>query len=300
VIVLAHEGAICQSGGCRGEIIDFARRLDSGSVDLIVAGHTHRRVNTVVNGIPIVEAASSGRAVAVVDFVRVGGRGGRRDVRAHIVTPYTAAVRPDPDVAALVARYAQAVDRITSRVVARLRVALPREETEYPLGRLIADAFRAAAKADVCLVNTSGIRDGLPAGPVTYGQLFQVLPFQNRLVRLRVTGAVLLDALEHALRGGDVAAHVSGVEVWFDPGQPAGRRVARTRLADGHAIDPRRAYTLAVPDFLAGGGSGYAMLVSLPTEETGIVDIDAVIRHLAALGDSGSAPPEPRLHRVGR
>jgi len=253
-----------------------------------------------VNGIPMVEAASSGRAVAVVDFVRVGGPGGRRDVRTKIVTPSAGAVRPDPEVAALVARYAHAVDSITSRVVARLTVALPREEGEYTLGRLIADAYRTVAGADVGLVNTSGIRDGLPAGTVTYGQLFQVQPFQNRLVRIRVTGAVLLDVLEHAMRGGDVAAHFSGVEVWFDPRRPAGRRVVRTRLADGDPIARGRGYTLAVPDFLAGGGSGYAMLVGLPVEEPGIVDIDAVIRYLAASRDPLTMAAQARLHRVGR
>src|SRR5712692_1756785 len=45
VVVLAHEGALCDSGACRGAILDVARGLDSASVDLIVAGHTHRVVN---------------------------------------------------------------------------------------------------------------------------------------------------------------------------------------------------------------------------------------------------------------
>ena len=49
VIVVAHEGAFCDAA-CHGEIVDLARGLDSGSVDLIVSGHTHSLVNTVVNG----------------------------------------------------------------------------------------------------------------------------------------------------------------------------------------------------------------------------------------------------------
>src|SRR5881296_242994 len=62
VIVVAHAGAVCDSGPCHGEILDVARGLDSGSVNLIVAGHTHRVYSGVVNGIPIVEAGSSGNA----------------------------------------------------------------------------------------------------------------------------------------------------------------------------------------------------------------------------------------------
>src|SRR5437899_1511143 len=99
VIVVAHVGAICDSStgagntaACHGEILDVARQMDSGSVDLIVAGHTHVRVNTVVHGIPIVEAQSSARSIGVVDFVRVRGR---REVRVQLVTPYADQVRAD-------------------------------------------------------------------------------------------------------------------------------------------------------------------------------------------------------------
>src|SRR5439155_1116935 len=78
-------GAVCDSGPCRGEVLDLARGLDSGSVNLIVAGHTHRVLSARVNGIPIVEAGSSGNAIAVADFVR---RGRGIDVRIQIDTPY--------------------------------------------------------------------------------------------------------------------------------------------------------------------------------------------------------------------
>src|SRR6266516_2103880 len=98
VIVVAHAGAFCDTTGagnpatCHGEILDVAHQLDSGSVDLIVAGHTHVRVNTVVHGIPLVEAQSSGRSIGVVDFVRVAGR---REVRVQLVTPYADQVKAD-------------------------------------------------------------------------------------------------------------------------------------------------------------------------------------------------------------
>src|SRR5207245_9451823 len=98
VIVVAHVGAFCDGDGaaaplgpaaCHGEIIDLARGLDSGAVDLIVSGHTHSLVNTVVNGIPIVQARSSGAGIAVVDFVRVSGAGGGgREGGARMETPF--------------------------------------------------------------------------------------------------------------------------------------------------------------------------------------------------------------------
>src|SRR5206468_12622463 len=178
VIVVAHVGALCDSstgGGnraaCHGEILDVARQLDSGSVDLIVAGHTHIRVNTVVHGIPIVEAQSIGRSVGIVDFVRSGGR---REVRVQLVTPYADQVKPDVALTEALGRQQQAVRNISERVVARLKVPLKREGDEYALGRLIADAQRAAGRADVAIMNNGGIRADLPEGTVTWGQVYQV------------------------------------------------------------------------------------------------------------------------------
>jgi 2',3'-cyclic-nucleotide 2'-phosphodiesterase (5'-nucleotidase family) len=292
VVVVAHEGAVCDSTSCRGAIIDLARQLDSGSVDLIVAGHSHWVMQQRVNGIPLVEAGSSGSTIAVVDFVRSGGR---RNARVKLVTAYADQVRPDTSVAQYVARQWRAIDSVTSRPIARLRFALPREGSEYGLGRLIADAQRNIGRADVAIMNNSGIRTGLPAGQISYGQLYSVQPFGNRLVRLTVRGDVLLAALERVVADSVPEAHVAGVEVWYDPEKAAGRRIERTRLVNGRAIEAKRTYTLAVNNFMAAGGSGYTMLADAPQEDAGL-DLDALVRYLTVLPQPVDAPAQPRLH----
>jgi len=308
VIVVAHEGAFCDGGGdaaarplaataCRGEILDVARRLDSGSVDLIVSGHTHSLVNTVVNGIPVVQARSSGAGIAVVDFVR--GPGGRREVLARVETPYTDWVSPDPELQNLMALFKVGIENLTSRAITRIKVDLRRQGDEYGLGRLIADAMRNVAKADVAIVNNGGIRADLPAGTATYGDLYHVMPFQNRLLRLTVQGDLLRQALEHAVAGDRPDAHVSGVELWYDPQQRPGRRIGKATLADGKGIDGGRSYTLAVSDFLATGGSGYTMLVGSPAADLAVVDLDAFIQYLAVLRQPIAAPDDARLHKKG-
>jgi 2',3'-cyclic-nucleotide 2'-phosphodiesterase / 3'-nucleotidase / 5'-nucleotidase len=308
VIVVAHAGATCDSsasGGntagasCHGEIIDLARQLDSGSVDLIVAGHTHLRVNTVVHGIPIIEAQSSARSIGVVDFVRTGGR---REVRTQVVTPYADQVKPDTGLTAALVRQQQAVRNVTERVVTRLKTPLKRDGDEYGLGRLIADAQRAAGRSDVAIMNNGGIRTDLPEGTLTYGQAYQVQPFQNRLLRLTVKGDVLLDALEHCVAGRDHLpdCHVSGVEVWFDATKPVGQRISRTRLADGKSIDKSGSYTLVVSDFMATGGSGFKMLSAAPKEDLDMLDVDAFVRYLGVLRAPVEAPDDVRFHRTDR
>ena len=302
VIVVAHVGAVCDSGtggACRGEILDVARQLDSGSVDLIVAGHSHQRVNTVVNGIPIVEAQSSGRSIGVVDFVRVGNR---REVRIQLVTPYADQVRPDAALTEALGRQQQAVRNITERTVGRLKFPLKREGNEYGLGRLIAEAQRSAGRADVAIMNNGGIRADLPAGPITWGHVYQVQPFQNRLQRLTVKGSVLEEALEHCVGGSDHMpdCHIAGVEVWYEGRKAAGKRVNRVRFENGQSIDKNRTYTLVVSDFMSTGGSGFSMLEGSPKEDLDVVDVDAFIRYLAVLRTPVEAPAELRFHRTDR
>ena len=305
VIVVAHVGALCDSstgGGnsaaCHGEILDVARQLDSGSVDLIVAGHTHIRVNTVVHGIPIVEAQSSGRSVGIVDFVRTGGR---REVRVQLVTPYADQVKPDVALTDALGHQQQAVRNLTERVVARLKIPLKRAGDEYGLGRLIADAQRAAGRADVAIMNNGGIRADLPEGTINWGQVYQVQPFQNRLLRLTVKGSVLEEALEQCVAGKDHLpdCHIAGAEVWYDAGKEPGKRVSRVRVS-GNDLDKNRTYTLVVNDFTATGGSGFRMLVGSPREDIDVVDIDALTRYLGVLRAPVEAPDDVRFHRTDR
>jgi 2',3'-cyclic-nucleotide 2'-phosphodiesterase (5'-nucleotidase family) len=293
VILLAHEGAFCDpQQGCHGEVVDLAQALTQ-KPDLIVSGHTHSLVTTVVNGIPIIQARSSGTALGIADIVAAPGGG--RTVRLRVETVYADRERPDTAVARVVDAFRRATDSLSSRPVAVLAEPLTRQTDQYPLGNLIADAYRAAAHADVAVVNNGGIRSDLDAGTVTWGQLFQVLPFQNAVTRVVVNGAQLRAVLEHAAGSGDAQAHVSGVRVTVVRSAPEGRRVAALTLADGRAVRDDGRYTLAVPDFLAAGGSGYAMLRPLPALNTGVVDLDALIAYLRQLPQPVRVPAERRI-----
>jgi len=278
VIVVAHEGAFCNpENECQGSIVTLAQALRNRP-DLIVSGHTHSLVTTTVNGIPIVQARSSGAALGVVDFVRADSG---RAVQMRVETVWADRETPDSAVAAVVARHAEAVRPLVQRVVAELGQDLPRADTGgYPLADMVADALRDAAGADVALVNLSGIRTQLWAGPVTWGQLYEVLPFGNYVVQLPVTGAVLRRALEHGLGGSEVRAAVSGVRVTRDRRAPAGQRLTILTLADGRTIADDATYQLATFDFLAVGGSGYSMLRDVPFTNTGVAELEAFVTWL--------------------
>ena len=78
------------------------------------------------------------------------------------------------------------------------------------------------------------------------------------------------------------------------PDNPAGQRVTAVTTTDGRPLVDTATYTLAVPDFMAAGGSGYAML-RVPAEDTGIVDLDALVDYLRALPQPVRPPDDVRV-----
>jgi 2',3'-cyclic-nucleotide 2'-phosphodiesterase (5'-nucleotidase family) len=295
VIVVAHAGAFCDRAeaaapGCNGEIIELARGITE-RVDAIVSGHTHSLVNTRVNGIPIVQARSNGRAVGVID-IPLGG--GEANVAVRDVLPDSES--PDAAVEAQVNRVVAAVAAEMSRPVAQIAEPLRRSGRQYALGNLVADAQRAAGKADVAVMNNGGIRADLQAGQATYGNLFEIQPFGNTLYRLTVRGRDLRAYLERLVGRDDLNAHVSGVSVVYLPAKPPGSRISTVTMADGKPLRDDATYTLVLSNFLLGGGDGLGVAGgAIRIEPLGIVDIDALVSYVRAQRQPVRAPFEARL-----
>ncbi len=292
VILVAHLGGFCERDDpdrCRGEIFDLARELSPQDVDAIVSGHTHSPVNTVVNGIPIVQARSSARALGVLDLPADGSA-----PRPQLWSVTSDSITPDPALARLVADANAAVaDRIGARVI-EVAERLPREGDQFALGNLIADAQRLAGRGDLAVMNNGGIRTDLRAGVATWGDLYEIQPFGNRLVAVSIPGAALRRYLEALVDGARVRYHLSGVRVEYDPAAAPGARLRRVTLGDGSRLDDRRRYRVIMTDFMASGGDGAALAKEAVVEELNQVDLDALIDHLRAQ-PGGRLVPTPAL-----
>ncbi|MFL5462643.1 MAG: 5'-nucleotidase C-terminal domain-containing protein [Gemmatimonadaceae bacterium] len=301
VVVIAHAGAMCGRDGvsnCGGEIIDLARNLTT-KVDAIVSGHTHTLVNAEVKGIPIVQARSSGRAIDVLDIPLRGNASlpVRHEVREIAIDT----IQPVSAIDSIVQKAVARVAPLVNRHVATIPVTLARQGSQYPLGNLIADAQRWAAKGDVAIMNNGGIRTDLRAGEATYGSLFELQPFGNVLYSLSMTGAQLRGLLEAMVGKPSIDDHVSGLRISYDPSKPAGSRIVTVTMADGSPLSSTRTYNVIVNDFLATGGEGYdAGRRASASRSLNIIDLDALIDYLRSLPAPITAPTEVRIAPVGR
>ncbi|MDH4066904.1 MAG: 5'-nucleotidase C-terminal domain-containing protein, partial [Acidobacteriota bacterium] len=267
------------------EIFEVARALPPGLVDAIVAGHAHAGLAHVVNGVAITESFSHGRAFGRIDldFDRqsdavVSARvfppqslcaserpdaGGCRPVAA--AGPAAPAdyegrpVAPDPALASAMAPALDAVRRLQATPLgtsADTPIARAVDQ-ESPLGNLFADALRASTPdADVAIVNggaRGGLRADLPRGPLTFGLLYDVFPFDNQVARLRLTGAELAEVLGSALRRGRPGTlGISGVRVRADCATEPPR--VDVRRASGEPIGAAEPLVVITTEMLAAGG----------------------------------------------
>lgn len=236
---------------------------DVPGIDIIVGGHSHTRLAEPVRvgGTTIVQAFEHGKVLGVLDLTVDGGVLVRAEGKLEDIIP--AAMPADEHVAAIVARRQRTVDAAMNETIGETRIALDGEHVrvkETNLGDLIADVVRATTGADAAIVNGGGIRRSVPAGKITVGTVYDVVPHDNYLVAVKLTGKQIRDTLEHGVSAVEEARgrfpHVSGIRFRYSPSAPPGARVREVAVA-GAPLDPDKLYVVGTIDFLAAGGDGF-------------------------------------------
>lgn len=165
---------------------------------------------------------------------------------------------------AVLTPYKHVVDSMMSNVVGELAMDMDRVRPESELTNLVADVLRYTVqqvtnrKADVGLVNMGGVRSALTKGPLTMGNIFEILPFDNSLVVVTYKGNVLLRAMEEiAARGGE---GLSGARMVITPDKKL-----KSVEVNGRPIDPEAIYTIGTIDYLAAGNDAMPSLAQYET-----------------------------------
>lgn len=304
VVVSAHAGGGCSHFGnprdlsncdLADEIFAVARALPRGLVDQIIGGHDDGAIAHEVNGIAITSAYKFGIAFDRVDYTFDATTGAlleRRIFPPHPVCGFTddqdrcvAAdmpnarparyegqdLQPNGDVRWLVQRaIATAATMRAESLGVRLTTPITREnEPDAAIGRLMTDAILETSGADVAIHNVAGgIRADLPAGDLTFGDVFRVFPFDNRLALIAMSGKQLRTMLAHQVHNVARRAGVSGLRITVVCDQQ--QMALALEAPDGRLIRDEDLLTVASNDFLLLGGDG----IFGPVTPAGGFDID--------------------------
>ena len=292
VVALTHQGL--------GTDMELLRTVKE--IDVVLGGHDHLLVANYDGRQAVMKAGSQGRHVSVLTLAidRVEGRGGAPRV---VWTPdfrlrSTAGIEGDTAIAAKVSAYQAGLDETLDVVIGETATELDTRgflsgSAETAFGNLLADAMREATGADIALSNGGGIRGDTvypPGTKLTRKMVLTELPFGNKTVVLRLTGAQVRQALEN---GVSRAAHpsgrfpqVSGLAFAFDGREPPGERVTRVTVG-GAPLEDGRTYTFATNNFLARGGDDYRVFRAgevLVDSASGSLMAGQLIDHIIAAG----------------
>lgn len=236
-------------------------------IDLILGGHDHTREYAIVNGTPVIKSGSDLRHMAKVDLYLLNST---KPLVLFRWLPLDRSVAEDPETLELVAEFEAVLDETLGEVVGQTLVPFDTNRdqvrrVEAPIGNLIADAQREFVDADVALMNGGSIRGDriFEAGDVTGLDVFTILPFNNVIVKVELTGEQLLGALENSVSQAEFNAgrfaQVSGMSFTVDLQQEPGSRVSDV-MVGGAPLDLARTYTASVNDYIVEGGDGYESL----------------------------------------
>ena len=279
VVLLSHIGEKIQSMGFSSHLLVQNTR----GIDIVFDGHSHK----VVPGDRVLNA--DGKPVTVTQtgtqFAHIGKMVISPDGRiSNELIPLGSVPYENPKVTAAIDSIREMTDSITSREVAvtefRLVAADERgkwivRNRETNLGDLVTDAYRYSAEADIAFENGGGLRNGIEAGTVSYGDVIGVLPYDNHLCLIRATGQEILNMLARCTavtpKEEGNFPHCSGIRYTIHTGSHTVGEV-ETEQKDGQwvPIDPQRTYRVALTQYAYHDGGLYNTFAQCPaiTEST--------------------------------
>ena len=314
-VVLIHEGTALGSNAVdgtppvpwQGPIMTIAQGVQDTTVDVIMAGHTHRVSNLMVGDILVAEGINAGASYSVVQMVVNGGdvewAGGATRIAKNI------GVAKRADVQAIVDDANAQTAVLRNKVIGTQQFDIKRAPTrlfESAMGNMVADAMRGAYPGlDGAYTNSGGLRADVNCAPpsaseqpceITWGEMFSVLPFGNRTVILTLTGAQMEQAYLNGfspvcnpaiatgrfpqISGLKVQFHCNGTTpvidgMWKAPDGPSGPLTV---------IGPADSVRFVTNDFMYTGGDGYTVFsqgtnVLQPGDDLLQVAVDYVTAH---------------------
>jgi 5'-nucleotidase/UDP-sugar diphosphatase len=268
---------------CSGELSRLVADVSDLGISMFGGGHCHELFARESGGAAMLEGGSHLESFGYVELtyddetgsVTLGDYGVMQNQSGHT----------DPTVAGIVDEWASEAAAILDREIGYIDHTLRNGSRE--LNDFIAETWLwSFPGADVALTNTGGIREDIPEGAITVGDIITVLPFENTIVQLEMTGTQLENTMNG--RGGELA--YAGVR------NVSGRWVMSE---SGEEIDPNETYVVLVNSYIYAGGSGYMFGEYDPNGyDTSILYRDPTIEWIEAQGSSMANPIDDAIEAL--
>ena len=283
VIALTHLGSFQDKDGkITGEATDLC---GVKNIDAVISAHTHQEVSGVVNGIPVVQAYNVGRTLGKLT-IKMDANGKITGIVPSIDNLYK---RPttlveDATVKAIADKYTKELLPILSEVIGKTDKELPHDRFVSGtslLGQWTTDVMRKKAGTQIGITNGGGLRVPVAAGNITMGNMYEVMPFDNTLVKMELKGKDLKRVIENGIGNKDIGwVQVGGVKVYYNEKAEFGKRITSMVLENGTPVEMSKTYTVVTNDFMFTGGDKFDFTGAIKPVDTMIPIRDALVSEL--------------------
>ena len=221
-------------------------------VDIII-GDLIGPASTSFGEKPLVCQTAPGRG-AGVGIVKVQYQGGRWQIEQglHRIFAIDATkIKPDANLVQEISKFEAKIDNLLEEVITHSKGRFTHSYMEEStIGHLLADSMKESANADVALTNSGGIKSAFNEGSITLRNLYELIPFENNIVTVELSGYELEDLIEQGLSGPKSGfLQSSGIECKYASLNPAGSRIIQIDINE-KPLEVEATYTVAINDFM--------------------------------------------------
>ena len=242
-----------------GNVVDLT---EVEGIDAIISAHSHRTVAGKVNDVPIVQGYYNGRAIGVLS-IELDDNNKVKTIEPSVDEIYTRVddLVVDKEAEETLTKYQTELEPILGEVIGEASDAFIHDKSVpnvTTLGRWTCEVMREKTGADIAITNGGGLRRTLEKGPITMGDMYEIMPFDNSFVTLDLKGEDVKKAIDHGILNPEVGdGQFVGLIVEYDEDAEFENRITKITLEDGTPIDMNKTYKVVINDFMYSSGDKY-------------------------------------------
>ena len=254
VVVLGYLEAIQNkiTDKVEGEATELAKSIYN--VDAIITGSNGKYISGSVNNIPIVEAAGNGEGLSNLKFTfNVEGKLLNVEGISEKICKTDEKIIANDNMERIIKSYEEELSDILLEKIAYLDRDLDYDKDNglTYIGMVIAESLRRIANTDIVLIDGREITGGLEQGEVTVEDLYTIVPYDNELVTINLTGEEIKNIIEDKIKLNDnECVQFAGINVYYDESREIGKGVTSIKLTNGTSLDMNRSYKVLISDFM--------------------------------------------------
>jgi 2',3'-cyclic-nucleotide 2'-phosphodiesterase (5'-nucleotidase family) len=258
IIALTHIASYQDKPGAKitgKEINDLCSKTKG--LNAVISGHSHKIVCGYINNIAVVQAYSNGRALGILK-IDLSDNNKLEKIIPSVMAIYKNKdkLQKDKEATKIYSKYLEQMKKLDKPVGKTTGDLLKNESGDHisGIGAWVTKAMAEQTDSQIAVVNSGGLRTGLKAGNITVTDMYGLMPFDNTILTMELSGRDLKRVMEHSLNG---TGEFYGLKVHYDSNAPIGEQIVSMTLLNGKPIEMNKDYTVVTLDFAFDGGDKF-------------------------------------------